>query len=98
MHLICFVNRRSVSECFLIPIILKCLFLPEENVDRCTSEIPVLSYPVFNEPFIRFFNPLGKIAKEGKRGYLRIRQLRDILNFNVFPLICRWGRSLNQRQ
>ncbi len=68
------------------------LFLTNKDIDRSTSEIPVITNLVFQESFIRIFHPLWQIAEEDKRRNTSCRQLRHIFNLNIqtilFLLFC----------
>ena len=66
--------------------ILFFLFLANENINRCTREMPLVAHLVFQETLVRFLHVLWLVCKEHKRWRLSVRQLRTILNLDVLTL------------
>ena len=62
------------------------LFLPDKHVNWATMHIPVIAYLVFQKAAIVLFYILRQVGVEHKRGYLRVGQLRAILNLDVLAL------------
>ena len=77
-------KNTSIEVLFLL------LFFSYDDVDGCPREVPLRTYLVLEEVFIRVFNPLREIAEENKCGDGRSFQLRYILYFHVFAFIGRW--------
>jgi len=69
-----------------------------KNINGRTGKIPILTHFVLNKPLIGFFDPLGKITKEGERRNLCIRQLCDVLHLNILSFVSGWWRFFNDGQ
>ena len=57
---------------------------PDKYINRCSCELPVFTDFVFQEAFVRFFDPLGKVTEEDKRRDLACGKLGDIFDLDIF--------------
>ena len=62
------------------------LFLPDKHVNWAAVHVPIFAYLVFQKAAIVLLYVLRQVGIEHKRGYLRVGQLRAILNFDVLAL------------
>ena len=60
--------------------------LPYEDVDGAAMHAPVLADLVFKKATVILFHVLWKVGIEHERGYLRVGQLRAILNLDILTL------------
>jgi len=72
------------------------LFLSDKNLDRCSGKIIFRPDFVFQEPAVRVFYILRQIGKEQKRWNLRVGQLSNIFDLNIFAFQCRRRIVLNK--
>ena len=61
------------------------LLLADEDVDRCTREVPVRTDLILEEAAIGLLDPLREVRKEGEAGHRR-GELHDVLNLDVLTL------------
>ena len=62
------------------------LFLSDKHVNWTAVHVPIFAYLVFQKATIVLFYILRQVGVEHKRGYLRVGQLRAILNLDVLAL------------
>ena len=92
-------NPDDDSNVGIVSLILSALlFLPDEDVDWCAGEFPLLPHLVFEESFVRILHVLGKVRVENEGWYLCVRQLRHILDLDIFALRRWWRIVLDERQ
>lgn len=74
------------------------LFLPDKDVYRRACERPVLANLVLEETSVRLLDVLWQVGVEHERRYLRVGQLRAILNLDILTLYRWWRICLYKRQ
>ena len=62
------------------------LFLSDKYVNWTAVHVPIFAYLVFQKAAIVLLYVLWQVGVEHKRGYLRVGQLRAILNLDVLAL------------
>ena len=74
---------------------LQASLLPEEQVDGCAMQIPVLANLVFQIAFVGILDPLRQVAEEDERGNLCSLEHGDILDFHILALDGRGRKRLD---
>ena len=74
------------------------LLFPNKYINRCSCEVPVFPDLIFQEAFVRIFDPLRQVTEKHKRRNLTGGKLCDIFDLNIFSFPCRGWIVLDDRQ
>lgn len=74
------------------------LLFPNKYINRRSRKVPVFPDLVFQEAFVRLFDPLRQVTEEYKRRNLAGRKLRNIFNLDIFSFPSRRRIVLDDRQ
>ena len=74
------------------------LLFPNKYINRRSRKVPVFPDLVFQEAFVRLFDPLRQVTEEYKRRNLAGRKLRNIFDLDIFSFPSRRRIVLDDRQ